>query len=315
MLVQNGLIDVAVKDGTVRLSGRVGSAAEKRRAVGLAWVIGTRSVQTEQLQVEPAARREALRRQKYAGVSERDITAAVEELLARDARVPSGNVGVEVSKGTATLPRSVPTLAAKQIAEELARSTVGVWRAKNQLKVRPVGATKDTPVAENVSEALLRDPFVSHYQVNVAADDGNVTLRGSVDSLFDKTHIEKIVSDVKGVTSVRNALEVVDEQAIPAWNPYLDERYIYSIPRYVPRQMTVAAKSDWAILDDIRDQLWWSPFVDSDSIEVSVEGGVATLTGGVLTWSEREAAETNALEGGATAVINKLKVDYGPEGL
>jgi osmotically-inducible protein OsmY len=151
--------------------------------------------------------------------------------------------------------------------------------------------------------------------VNVAVHDGNVTLRGTVDSLFDKTHIEKIVSDVNGVTGVRNALEVVDEQPVSPWNPYVDERYIYSIPRYIPRQTVVAAKSDWAIQEDIRDELWWSPFVDSDSVDVSVEGGVATLTGKVATWSEREAAMTNALEGGATAVINKLKVDYGPEGL
>jgi osmotically-inducible protein OsmY len=314
-LVQDGLIDVSVTDGTVMLRGSVGSAAEKRRARGLAQVIGVRAVETDQLQVVEAADREALRKEKYAGLSEREITAAAEQVLARDARVPASNIGVEISKGTATLRGSVPTLAAKQIAEELARSTVGVWNVKNQLKIRPVGVTKETPVAENVSEALLRDPFVSHYEVNVAVHDGNVTLRGAVDSLFDKTHIEKIVSDVNGVTGVRNALEVVDEQPVSPWNPYVDERYIYSIPRYIPRQTVVAAKSDWAIQEDIRDELWWSPFVDSDSVDVSVEGGVATLTGKVATWSEREAAMTNALEGGATAVINKLKVDYGPEGL
>jgi hypothetical protein len=35
----------------------------------------------------------------------------------------------------------------------------------------------------------------------------------------------------------------------------------------------------------------------------------------IITWAEREAVVTNALEGRATAAINKLKVEYGPEGL
>lgn len=122
-----------------------------------------------------------------------------------------------------------------------------------------------------------------------------------------------MVSDVEGVISVRNALEVVSDRPILGWNAYVDDRYLYSIPRYVPRQTVVVAKSDWAIHEEIRDEFWWSPFVDGERIDVSVEGGVATLTGEVSTWPEREAATENALEAGATAVINKLEIDYGPD--
>jgi osmotically-inducible protein OsmY len=67
-------------------------------------------------------------------------------------------------------------------------------------------------------------------------------------------------------------------------------------------------KTDREIEEDIKDQLWWSPFVDSDSIAVSVKGGVATLSGIANSRLEAEAAATNAREGGAKAVVNQLKI-------
>jgi osmotically-inducible protein OsmY len=63
---------------------------------------------------------------------------------------------------------------------------------------------------------------------------------------------------------------------------------------------------------EIEDELWWSPFVDANEVKVEVENGVATLTGAVDTWSERNAAAENALEAGAIQVRNRLDVDYGP---
>jgi osmotically-inducible protein OsmY len=44
--------------------------------------------------------------------------------------------------------------------------------------------------------------------------------------------------------------------------------------------------------------LWWSPFVDSDDVNVTVDDGVVTLTGAVDSWSEYNAAANNAYEGG-----------------
>jgi len=61
------------------------------------------------------------------------------------------------------------------------------------------------------------------------------------------------------------------------------------------------------------DEFFWSPFVDGDDITVQMEDGVAELTGTVDTWSEREAAEENARQGGAVIVDNDLLVLYGPE--
>ncbi len=71
-----------------------------------------------------------------------------------------------------------------------------------------------------------------------------------------------------------------------------------------------AATNDNA-LDDGESQLWWSPFVDSDDIAVEVHSGAATLRGTAEDWHEFQMAQKNARDGGATAVINKLKIENG----
>ena len=69
-------------------------------------------------------------------------------------------------------------------------------------------------------------------------------------------------------------------------------------------------KTDRQIKDSIESQLWWSPFVSSDQVNVAVDNGVATLTGMVDTPGERQAATDNAYQGGATLVENNLVVDH-----
>ena len=70
--------------------------------------------------------------------------------------------------------------------------------------------------------------------------------------------------------------------------------------------------TDDTIGENIRSELWWSPWVESDEIAVTVEDGVATLTGLVDSQSEEESAVENALEGGARNVINELRIDSTP---
>lgn len=60
--------------------------------------------------------------------------------------------------------------------------------------------------------------------------------------------------------------------------------------------------------EDIEEQLFWSPAVDSESVSVSVEDGIATLSGTVGSFSERLTAAENAYQGGAREVRNDLVV-------
>jgi osmotically-inducible protein OsmY len=94
-----------------------------------------------------------------------------------------------------------------------------------------------------------------------------------------------VASKVKGVAEIKNNLKVYE---------------------------TWRWKTDWEIKEDIEDELFWSPFVDSNEVRVSVKDGVATLTGVVDTWRERGAAADNAYDDGAKEVRNYLRVTYGP---
>jgi len=68
--------------------------------------------------------------------------------------------------------------------------------------------------------------------------------------------------------------------------------------------------TDEQIKTSIKGGFFWSPFVDSGDIKVSVNGGVATLTGTVGTrigWNE---ASRDAYNGGATKVVNQVKITH-----
>jgi osmotically-inducible protein OsmY len=79
-------------------------------------------------------------------------------------------------------------------------------------------------------------------------------------------------------------------------------------PAPIPIAAAPPAVSDLEIRDRIASELFWSPFIDRDRVEIVVEDGVATLRGTVDSWREYHAATGNAYEGGATAVRNRLVV-------
>lgn len=124
--------------------------------------------------------------------------------------------------------------------------------------------------------------------MDVDAHSGTVSLTGTVNSSFEKARAGNRAARVKGIVAVVNDLEYDHEWR---WKP------------------------DWEIRAAVEDQIFWSPFVDADEVNVSVDDGVVTLTGQVDTWAERADAAENAWEGGAKDVRNELSVVhrvYGP---
>jgi osmotically-inducible protein OsmY len=211
----------------------------------------------------------------------------IENALLTNPRVNSFNVVTAVENGVATLTGQVSNLQAKRTAEQEAEDILGVWRVKNFLRVRPSLSRTDTEIAQDIRNALYRNPYVDRYDIAVNVYNGKAFLTGEVDSWFQKRQAEDAASDVLGVVAIRNNLDV-------------DYQF--------------TAKTDREIKNDIEDQLWWSPFVDSDDITVEVNSGVATLKGSVDDWSELQSARENARQGGAVAVISKLDINNGSDG-
>jgi osmotically-inducible protein OsmY len=66
----------------------------------------------------------------------------------------------------------------------------------------------DNDLATNVSDELFWDPKLDHSAIAVSADDGKITLRGTVGSLREKREAKKAAQRVFGVISVDNQLQV-----------------------------------------------------------------------------------------------------------
>jgi osmotically-inducible protein OsmY len=305
--VDHFLINGSVNDGKVTLSGTVGSAAERRMAESVAWVAGVASVDSSNLSVEGWARDDKLRVGKYDVKSADDLRNAVKDALLYDPRVMSSNVDVYVSGRTVTLRGEVDNLKARRAAEQDAKNTVGVSYVVNRLKVRLDAWPEDSEVAEKIRAALVRDPYVERFEVTVVVVDGTAHLYGSVDSYFEKNRADDVAASVLGVLDVENHLSV-DFDRPYIYSPYLDDTI--GEDELIHYERRAPLKTDRQIKDSIESQLWWSPFVSSDQVTVTVADGIATLTGTVDTWNERDAATENAYQGGATLVKNDLVVDY-----
>ncbi|HVS63240.1 MAG TPA: BON domain-containing protein [Thermoanaerobaculia bacterium] len=136
------------------------------------------------------------------------------------------------------------------------------------------------------------------------------------DSRFEKARADDIAARVNGVELVVNRLDVDADRRPLIWDPFLDDSYSYGYDwwSFEPQR---TLRSDSEIERNIESQLFWSPFVDADEISVTVNDGVAKLSGTVGSWNEWRAARTNAFEGGAVWVDNDLGVssDVGASGL
>ena len=311
-LVNHEQVDVFVSDGVVELTGTVDSAAAKQQAVREARTSGVLAVDAEHLAVLPSAAAEKPKRP----FADPEIRQAVVRKLRNQPRVDSFDITVAVTDGMLTLRGHVDHLKAKRTAEWTARNTSGVWRVKNKLLVRPDDLPSDSSITLKVRSALKRDPILEHEDIAVSVDNGRVTLSGSVDSVFERGQAADAASRVNGVLALDNNLDVYGSPSYRL-NPYRNrDMVIEGYDEYAANLPSLTSeKDDWEILRDIRNELWWSPFVDQNEVTVQVHNRVAVLSGTVDSLQERSAAQENAYQGGAVSVKNRLRVEQGPKAL
>jgi osmotically-inducible protein OsmY len=115
----------------------------------------------------------------------------------------------------------------------------------------------------NVNEELLWDPKVDSEEIAVAADDGAVTLRGTVGSFRQKREAQKAAERVFGVVTVQNLVDV----------RILDERQ----------------REDAEVRGDVLQALMLDALVPG-TVDANVKGGIVTLTGTAAWQYQREEA-------------------------
>lgn len=303
--VDDGMIDVKVKDGVVKLSGIAGSAAEKRRAASKAWTSGVMMVDARDLEVSRWARTSDLRSEPVHDLADSKVEDAVTKALVHDPRVFSFNVMPHVDDGLVTLTGAVDNLRAKRAAESSARNTMGVAGVLNHLRVHTPEPRSDKAIHADVVAALKRDPFVSRYQIGVAVTNGKIRLTGTADTHFERRQADDVASRVTGVRDIVNRVRVLDRPM--TLDPYVDT-WLLPLDASTPLPAWTTPMTDIELEHRIRAELLWSPFVDETKVDVDVVDGVATLTGKVDSWRAWKFARANAYDAGATLVKNHLEV-------
>jgi len=125
--------------------------------------------------------------------------------------------------------------------------------------------TQDRHIRDSVLAELLWDPSLSAEHIDVAADNGVVTLTGSVPNYLQKHAAEKAAARVNGVKAIAQELEV--------------------------RLNSSFQHSDQEIARAAVDRLAWDVSIPRDAVKVEVEKGWVTLTGQVAWHYQKDAAE------------------------
>ena len=185
-------------------------------------------------------------------------------------------------------------------------------------------STEIDKLSQEEKDILLRAPAVVAILAAIS-DDGEVSKHEKAESI-KLSHLRTYTSEemlhnfyseaekkfevnfddifIEGITQITNLLKIDDSSA--TYEPYFDYDYgydagtDYELPLHPDDDPPY--ESDLSIHEDIRDELYWSPYVDSEDITVEVEDGIATLSGEVDSYDEYLDARINAYEGGAWRV-------------
>ncbi len=195
-----------------------------------------------------------------------------------DPEVDASAIGVAAKAGTVTLSGFIDTYSGKLAAERAAKRVHAVRAVANDIEVRLRLERTDADIAQGAARALELRSMIPET-VQAVVHNGHVTLSGNVEWLYQKESAERAVRHIRGVRGV--------------WN-----------------HITVAPK---AVVRDVRRRivqaLHQNADVDARHITVTVSGNMATLTGTVGTWLQRDSAERAAANApGIAHVDNRILV-------
>lgn len=211
-----------------------------------------------------------------------DIQKDVMQELNWEPQLNATEIGIAVKNGIVTLSGTVNTYAKKRAAESAAKRVVGVRGVAEDIEVKLVsfGKKNDTELAEAITNALRLNVSVPDDKIKVTVDDGWVTLDGDVEWHYQREATKHAVQDLTGVRGVTNRITV---------------------------KPLIAAKD---VKKKISEAFHRSATVDSEKVNVLVEGTKVILTGTVRSFEEeREAVSAAWSAPGVSLVENKILVD------
>ena len=209
-------IGVATSDGVVTLGGQVPSEDIKSLAAEIARdTPGVTTVQNN-ITVDPAAQPSS----ESIHVEDLEIRASILEAFAHSKELGGKNIDVKVENRSVTLGGTVETPIQRNGAEQIARAVDGVAGVTNNIAVTNPQAASEPPaaslapadsnadLAKRVEFELFRTNAFNTLTMQIRAEEGAVTLSGTVRSRAEQLLAERVVQGVTGVKKVTDDLKV-----------------------------------------------------------------------------------------------------------
>ena len=141
------------------------------------------------------------------------ITSKAKMALVTDKRVKAQQIKVETQQGVVTLRGKVASGDERIAAEEITKGIAGVKSVRNTIEIVPEAKrkaldTKDDEVTKAVRDRLAADEKLKAASIRVRADNGMVTLMGTVPNVQLKDRAADLARKVPGVRAVRNELQL-----------------------------------------------------------------------------------------------------------
>jgi osmotically-inducible protein OsmY len=191
-------IGVTVKEGVVTLTGTVDNYSKKFEAeLAAKNVAGVKAV-VEKIEIKFSS--------NGAKKDDNDIANEVVTALKWNWQVPSDKIKVKVEKGHVTLEGELHWNYQKDAALNAVKNLLGVTSVSNYITIK--SEKNDQIEKKDIENALARNWSFAGYDITVKVSDHNVTLRGTVDSLYQKEEAGRIVWNAPGVWKVDNELIV-----------------------------------------------------------------------------------------------------------
>jgi len=192
----------------------------------------------------------------------KDIREAVEAELKFDPLVDDADIHVVNASGDVALNGTVPSYPQYLEAAAAAQRVGGVKNVHNHLEVvLPDADFRDDAMLTTAANNALAQNVTVPDGVEAAAQDGNLTLTGTVGYGKERAAAERAVSGLIGLRNVRNDIEISFDVESPV-----------DVDLHV------------------QEALQRSALVPDDSdVKVETKGGIITLTGHVRTWAEHDA--------------------------
>jgi len=201
-------IKVQSKDGVVTLTGTVSEESHKALAQDTVTSLpGVKSVDNK-LEVKGEHPSEN---------SDAWLKAKVKIVLLLHQNVSAGKTEVDVKNGVVTLRGKADSEAQKELTTEYVKDVGGVKDVRNEMTT-PKTSKKilgkvgekidDASITAQVKMTLLYHRSTSALKTSVETDHGSVTLGGKAKNAAEKDLVTKLVSDIKGVKSVKNQMTV-----------------------------------------------------------------------------------------------------------